>query len=293
MATLDPSASAISPQSAASDEATPAARGGEGSSPRRSSWFRAGAAAPPARRQRSPWLRVLVALTGSTALLGTAGLVAAAAIVPPIGARRTAREAAQQEVISQLVPEERVIAQAFASQRRWTDMWRESYGVVVATDRRLLYVGAPPTPLLRPREDGPTELLVESYRYDAAFTLEPRTLFRGYGRGLVLRTPSAQVDFLIDDGSWTSALRVSTSSAAARRAVTRDEEALTATTRAPAPPAALYIPYIVRRGETLTGLARRFRSSPEVLRQLNQLSSDEIKVGQRLRVPQVEADTLL
>ena len=293
MAPLDPSASAISPQSAAPDEATPAARGGDGSSPRRSGWFRAGAAAPPARRQRSPWVRLLVALTGSTALLGTAGLVAAAAIVPPIGARRTAREAAQQEVISQLVPEERVIAQVFASQRRWTDMWRESYGVVVATDRRLLYVGAPPTPLLRPREDGPTELLVESYRYDAAFTLEPRTLFRGYGRGLVLRTPSAQVDFLVDDGSWTSALRVSTSSAAARRAVTRDEEALTATTRAPAPPAALYVPYIVRRGETLTGLARRFRSSPEVLRQLNQLSSDEIKVGQRLRVPQVEADTLL
>lgn len=293
MAPLDPSASAISPQSAAPDEATPAARGGETSSPRRSGWFRAGAAAPPARRQRSPWVRLLVALTGSTALLGTAGLVAAAAIVPPIGARRTAREAAQQEVISQLVPEERVIAQVFASQRRWTDMWRESYGVVVATDRRLLYVGAPPTPLLRPREDGPTELLVESYRYDAAFTLEPRTLFRGYGRGLVLRTPSAQVDFLVDDGSWTSALRVSTSSAAARRAVTRDEEALTATTRAPAPPAALYVPYIVRRGETLTGLARRFRSSPEVLRQLNQLSSDDIKVGQRLRVPQVEADTLL
>ncbi len=244
------------------------------------------------RRQRSPSVRLLVALTSSTALLGTAGLVAAAAVVPPIGARRAAREAAQQEVASQLGPDERVVARAFASQRRWTDMWRESFGVVVATDRRLLYVGAPPTPLLRPREDGPTELLVESYPYDAAFTLEPRTLFRGYMRGLVLRTPAAQVDFIVDDGSWTTALMVSQASAAARKSVTRDEEALNATTRAPSAPAERYVVYIVQRGETLTGLARRFRSSPDVLRQLNQLPTDAIKVGQRLRVPKVDADTV-
>ncbi|WP_310571377.1 LysM peptidoglycan-binding domain-containing protein [Gemmatimonas sp.] len=292
MAIHDPSANPVENATAALDTAASAESAGAASSPRRAGWLRAGAAAPPARRQRSPWVRLLVALTSSTALLGTAGLVAAAAIVPPIGARRTAREAAQQEVLSQLGPDERVVARAFASQRRWTDMWRESFGVVVATNRRLLYVGAPPTPLLRPREDGPTELLVESYPFDAAFTLEPRTLFRGYGRGLKLRTPAAQVDFIVDDDSWTSALRVSQASAAARRSVTRDEEALSATTRAPAPPAALYVRYIVQRGETLTGLARRFRTSPDVLRQLNQLSTDEIKVGQRLRVPKVDLDTL-
>ncbi|WP_309671449.1 LysM peptidoglycan-binding domain-containing protein [Gemmatimonas sp.] len=292
MAIHDPSANPVEHATAALDTAASAESAGAATSPRRAGWLRAGAAAPPARRQRSPWVRLLVALTSSTALLGTAGLVAAAAIVPPIGARRTAREAAQQEVLSQLGPDERVVARAFASQRRWTDMWRESFGVVVATNRRLLYVGAPPTPLLRPREDGPTELLVESYPFDAAFTLEPRTLFRGYGRGLMLRTPAAQVDFIVDDDSWTSALRVSQASAAARRSVTRDEEALSATTRAPAPPAALYVRYIVQRGETLTGLARRFRTSPDVLRQLNQLSTDEIKVGQRLRVPKVDLDTL-
>ncbi len=296
MAANDPSANSLSTSSSPPDPSVSAERAAESAGTavrsRGPGWLRAGAAAPPARRQRSAWVRLLVALTSSTALLGTAGLVAAAAIVPPIGARRTAREAAQQEVVSQLSLDERVIARAFASQRRWTDMWRESFGVVVATNRRLLYVGAPPTPLLRPREDGPTELLVESYPYDAAFTLEPRTLFRGYGRGLVLRTPAAQVDFIVDDGSWTSALRVSQASAAARQAVTRNEEALIASTRAPAPPAALYVPYIVRRGETLTGLARRFRTSPDVLRQLNQLPTDEIQVGQRLRVPKVEVDTL-
>lgn len=245
------------------------------------------AATPPVRRQRSLWVRMLVGLTSTTALLATVALVAAAAIVPPIGARRTARDAALREVEAQMDDGERVVARAFASQRRWTDMWRESFGVVVATDRRLLYVGAPPTPVLRPRDDGPLELLVESYPYDAAFTLEPRTIFRGRGRGLVLRTPAAQVDFIVDDASWSNARLVARASAEARGLATRAQQQVDETVRAAPTRAEEYVPHVVRRGETLTGLARRFRTSPDVLRQLNRLTSDDIKVGQRLRVPKV------
>ena len=233
-------------------------------------------------------VRVLVALTSTTALLLVAGLVAAAAIIPPIGARRDAREAAQREVTAQLGNGERVVARVFASQRRWTDMWRESFGVVVATDRRLLYVGAPPTPLLRPREDGPLELLVESYPYDAAFTLEPRSLFRGMVRGLALRTPGGRVNFVVDDREWSGALAVSRASATARQSVTRELEQLARANRSAAPRAAEYVPYVVQRGETLIGLARRFGTSPDVLRQLNQLRSDDIRAGQRLRVPRTD-----
>jgi nucleoid-associated protein YgaU len=240
-------------------------------------------------------VRVLVGLTSTTALLATVGIVAAAAIIPPVGARRTAREAALQEVVAQMASTERIVAQAFASQRRWTDMWRESFGVVVATDRRLLYVGAPPTPLLRPRDEGPLELLVESYRYDGAFTLEPRTIWRGRGRGLVLRTPVAEVDFIVDDRSWNDALLVARESAAARGVATRAAQAGVEAIRAPLPRAEEYTSHLVRRGETLTGLARRYRTSPDVLRQLNRLTDDNIKVGQRLRVPRVSdpvSDTL-
>ncbi len=246
-------------------------------------WLTAGT--PPERRQRSLWVRGIVALTSTTALVSTVTLVAAAAIVPPIGARRLARNAALGEVESAMVPGERIVAQAFASQRRWTDVWRESFGVVVATDRRLLYVGAPPTPLLRPRDDGPLALLVESYPYDAAFTLEPRTIVRGRGRGLVLRTPGASVDFIVDDASWPEAERVAQASARARGVATREQQESEGTTRSAPRPADEYVPHIVRRGETLTGLARRYRTSPDVLRQLNRLGQDDIKVGQRLRVP--------
>jgi len=264
------------------DAAAPAA-------PRRSKrgWFRAGESAPQTRRRR-PLVRVFLALSSGTALIGIVGLVTAAAFVPPIGERRAARALADREVRAQLRTNEQVVARVFASQRRWTDMYRESYGVVAATTQRVLYVGAPPMPLLRPREDGPEELLVESYPYDAAFTLDPTTLFRGLARGLALRTPEANVAFLVDNGVWTDAVAVSRASADARRAVTQDDAALAESYRASLPAATVYVTHIVQRGETLTGLARRFATSPDVLRQLNQLASDTIRSGQRLRVPRVD-----
>jgi len=175
----------------------------------------AGVTVPP-RGGRRRWVRLLVALTRSTALLGTVALVAAAAIVPPIGARRAARLAAEQEVMAQLAPNERILARTFASQRRWTDMGRESFGVVVATGEQLLFVSAPPTPMLRPREDGPAEMLVERYPYAAVLTIEPRTRFGGYQRSLVLRTPTTTVHFNVEGRDWTSALRVLQVSDAAR-----------------------------------------------------------------------------
>jgi hypothetical protein len=254
---------------------------------RRRHVLRAGAAYP--RGRRSPFVRSLVALTSSGALLLVSALVAAAAVVPPIGARRTAREIAAREVKAQLEPGEQVVATTFASQRRWTDMWRESFGVVVATDRRVLYVGAPPTPLLRPRDEGPRELFVESYRYDAAFTLDPREREWKRGAGLVLRTPAGRVDFIVDPREMAGAFAVAESSAQARREVTRQAERLDESNRAAPPPPTVYVPYVVRRGETLIQLARRFGTTPEVLQQLNQLQSDVIRAGQRLRVPAVDS----
>ena len=253
----------------------------------RGHWLRAGKRLP--RGHRSPLVRLLVSLTSSGALLVIAGVVAAAAIIPPIGARRTARDLASREVQVQLEPGEVVVASTFASQRRWTDMWRESFGILTATDRRLLYVGAPPTPLLRPPDGGPSELLVESYRYDDAFILDPRERIWPFGEGLALRTPAGEVDFLVDAPDRRNARLVTQASTDARREVTRQQQRLEQAAVAAPPPAAVYVPYVVKRGETLTALARRFGTTPDVLRQLNQLQTDAIRAGQRLRVPAVDS----
>lgn len=249
------------------------------------------AARPPERvmKKRSLLRRILTGFTTSTLLLAVVAIVVAASVIPPVGARRTARQAADEELRRSLAPTERVVASTYASQRRWTDMWRESYGLVAATTERVLYIGAPAMPLLRPREDGPIELLVESYPYEASFVIEPRRVFFGKLRGLALRTPSAQVDFLVDSKEWNAAQSVAQAAVKSQRKLTIEIESQERFNRAPTPEAEVYVPYIVKRGETLTQLARRFHTSPDVLRQLNQLPTDKIKSGQRLRVPQIPA----
>ncbi len=168
-------------------------------------WFGQGGAR---RRPRRTLARVLLALTTSTALVVIAALVGAAAILPPIGARRIARDAVQREFRSMLDSGETVLATAFAAERRWTDLWRESHGMLMATNQRLLYIGAPPTPLLRPRDDGPRELLIASYPIGMAFTLVPRARFRDLDRALVLTVAQREVAFLIGDDQWSAAQHV-------------------------------------------------------------------------------------
>ena len=170
-------------------------------------------------------------------------------------------------------------------------MWRESFGMVAATSQRVLYVGAPAMPLLRPREDGPLEMLVESYPYEGSFVIEPRDVFFGKLRGLALHTPAAQVDFLIDSKDWKGALAVAQAAVQSQRALTAELADQDRFNRAPSPEAEVYVPYVVKRGETLIGLARRFHTTPDVLRQLNQLHDDKIKSGRRLRVPQTAPDS--
>ena len=174
------------------------------------------------RRPRRTLVRVVLALTTSTALLVVSVLVGAAVIVPPIGARHMARDAAQREFRGFLEADEVVAASTFASLRRWTDLWRESNGVLVATNKSLLYVAAPPMPILRPHEDGPQELLVARYPYDSAFALAPRARFRGLDRGLILHTTEGEQEFNVTEDQWRWALDVVRASDDMRRASRAD-----------------------------------------------------------------------
>ena len=252
-------------------------------------WLRAGAAAPPPRRQRSVWVRVLVALTSTTAVLATAAVVAAAAVVPPIGARRTARDAALREIGAQVLPGEHIVAQVFASQRRWTDMWRESFGVVAprigaaVRGRAAHATAAPPT---MARWNCSSRASVRRRVHAGA----PHHLART-GTRTVLRTPAAQVDFIVDDGSWIDAQRVAWKAPGTRRGLAGNRTARRHAARAGTGGRRIRLSHRETRRDA-HGLARRFQTSPDVLRQLNQLTQDDIKVGQRLRVLKVEADSV-
>ncbi|MCU0650244.1 MAG: LysM peptidoglycan-binding domain-containing protein [Gemmatimonadaceae bacterium] len=278
---------APSPASRASAHAT-AAQWGAVAAPAR---VPVAPAPPEERRVRRGRRRLVVAVTSGSALLLVIAALTVATLFPPIGARRSARLQAEREVAAQLQPGERLIATAYASQREWTDVFREAFGILVATDRRLLYLSVPPIPLLRPREAGPTELRVGSWNYDASFTLEPHTFVFGLVRGVELRTPIETRRFFVAAGEEPTARRIARAAAEARRAVTDVFERELAAQQTAPPEVTTYITHIVRPGETLIALARKYGTTQAVLQQLNALPTGSIRVGQRLRVPQVPVDS--
>jgi hypothetical protein len=245
-------------------------------------------------RQRTRLQRFLIGLSGGTLLVIVGGVLALATLFSPIGARRAARAAAEQEMTGELDSGERVVARAYVSQRNWWDNFRESFGVLVATDRRLLFVGMPPAPWIR-RADGdvdPPELRVQSFPYDApTFTAESRRLLLGTTRGVVVRTAGGEVSFMVGRGEAQSAGQIER---VVERALAARSEALQreiAANRPPPPPPTVYITHVVRYGEAVTSIARRYRTTPDVIRQLNRLTSDNIRAGQRLRVPALPDST--
>lgn len=245
---------------------------------------------PPTRgikpRRRSRLQRILIGLSGGTLLLIVAGVLALATVLSPIGARRAAREVANAELAAELDPGEHVLARSYVSQRNWWDNFRESFGVLAATDRRLLFVGVPPAPWVRGSgRDGPPELRAQSFPYDAPFTADTRRLLLGMVPGVVVRTTAGDVPFLVPRGERQHARDIERVVERALVARTEAAERDQLSRVAPPPPAAVYGTHRVSPGEAVTTIARRYRTTPDVIRQLNRLPNDRIRIGQRLRVP--------
>ncbi len=61
--------------------------------------------------------------------------------------------------------------------------------------------------------------------------------------------------------------------------------AVSAAPPAPAPPAAVATTYKIKRGDTLSGIAKKFHTSVAELKKLNHLKSDRIVAGKSLQIP--------
>ncbi len=228
--------------------------------------------------------RLVWALSRASIVALVVTITAAATIISPIGTRRIARETAEREIDALLATDELVLARAYASQRRTSDLWRQSHGLLVATNRRVLYLGSPPITLLRPDEGGPTELYLEAWSFDATFTIDVDT--SASPKRISLRTPTRTISWRIDDDEFAAADSVRLLAERARRLQSEEAERLGRTgTFTPTPDR--YTAHVVRRGETLTSIARDYGTSIEIVRQLNRLASDNLRAGQRLRVPEI------
>lgn len=168
--------------------------------------------------------------------------------------------------------------------RRATDYYRSANGILYATNHRLIFIGVAPGSKLE-NEDAPPVIVSQEFKNDTLLDLRPRRLYFLTAHGVVVTHPGsprgefaavhgqeAELDSLVD---YVNGIH-----AAQRRAAAEERRLRAAVAALINEP--LY--YTVKRGDALFSIARKFETTPEQLKQWNQLQGDLVKIGQRLLV---------
>lgn len=232
-----------------------------------------------ARRAGPAW--ITTSAWGLVAIVGLA--IAAFTFLLHRGDPEGAARIANAEIEASLEREERVLERVAVRQRYWWDYYRQTHGVLAATDRRLLYVGVPPEPLLR-GVDGPPELMQASFPYSRPLVIDRSRVFLGTSRGVTLAGPTSQETFAVAElelPGLDSVLALVASRLDTLRAVAdaerRATEAAAAAARRP-------IHHLVQPGEVLEIIARRYGVTVDSLKVWNSLPDSRIRIGSRLLV---------
>jgi hypothetical protein len=191
-----------------------------------------------------------------------------------------ATQVASAEVQRRLQAGERVLGEVAVRQRRWQHVYLATYGVLAATDRRALYLGV--VPELYATRDEPRILDVESFRYDTSFAITRAMVPLGVRGVHVTSGGRARRLAVTSDGPALAELVTAAHQRSLALVEARRREQAFRDSIAALPPLREY--HRVERGEAIELIARRYGTSTDHIRTLNQLLSDRIRVGQVLIV---------
>lgn len=191
-----------------------------------------------------------------------------------------------------LEPGETIEAQANLMQRLWWDYYRPMPSTVLATDRRLLLLMVPPR-VLPPAAWDPVPASVEhrSLPYDSLAANTGRVFF-GTERGLILRVRSTGERIKLsafpgEESRMNSVLRNIRRHEIERRIAIERERKLQQLAEVRSKEA---IYHVVQSGEAVSSISDLYSITPDRLRELNQITGDKIRVGQRLLVKPEEQE---
>jgi LysM repeat protein len=179
---------------------------------------------------------------------------------------------------------EKVERKARVFMRRPSDYYRGANGMLYATNDRLIFIGVAPGSKFE-NEDAPPVILSQEFPNDTLLSMRPGRLYFLTAHGVRVSHPGVTKGEFAAIGSAEPALdslvgyvnavhEKQRRDAAAERKLLATVDALI---KAP-----LY--YIVRRGDALFSISRKFDTTPDSLRKWNQLEGDRVKIGQRLLV---------
>jgi len=243
------------------------------------------------RRRIRPVLRYTI-IGGAIVLLGVA--IQFAVHTYRTEPRNTNAIAARELRLNTLAEGERVIRTVPVFQRPWIDYFRATRGLLVLTDRRLLFLGLEPRDLLGSGDSPPT-FTEHDFQVDTVVQLRPGRTFFGIAKAVVVDTPEGTYRYGVPSQAWGKASLLLHSITArherlyaigerkAKQRAVIEQQRKVAQAQAAKPKF-----YTVKRGDALSSIAARWNTTVDQLRAWNNLEGNKIRVGQSLLVkPQV------
>lgn len=171
-----------------------------------------------------------------------------------------------------------------AFQRRPTDYYRASNGLLVATNDRVIFVGVAPSDKLE-SEDAPETIVHYEYPNDTLLKLQPMRVYGMTAQGVRISYPGLPTSTVAATRGEERAFSDLVSYV--NRKLLADREAARRERKLRADVAALInqpIYYTVRRGDAIFSIARRFDATPDQIRAWNGIVGDRVRIGDKLIV---------
>jgi hypothetical protein len=204
---------------------------------------------------------------------------------------RDTRAIAERELqVNTLQPNEHVYRMVSVFKRPAISYFRATRGLLVLTNKRLLYLGLEPRDLLA-APDLPPTFEERDFALDTNITVKSGRTFFWLAKAIVIQTPNEELRLGVPSGSWPQADVMITAMDVRRdKAVVASAEQKKFLAHAEAQRKAAEIErrkakyYTVRKGDAVGSVATMWNTTPERLRAWNKLPDNKIKIGQVLLV---------
>jgi len=248
------------------------------------------------RRRMRPALRYTVI---GGAIIGLALLAQFAIHTYRTEPRNTSAIAERELRLNTLGEGERVIRMVAVFQRPWIDYFRATRGLLVLTDRRLLFLGLEPRDLLG-NGDSPPTLTEHDFQVDTVVQLRPGRTFFGIAKAVVVDTPEGSYRFGVPSQVWGKASLLLHSLAARHERIfamgerqAKQRAVIESQRKLALGQAAKAKYYTVKRGDAISSIAARWNTTQDHLREWNNISGNKIRIGQSLLVKPQANETVV